>query len=30
MKVREHLEDLDVDGKNIGMDLRKVGWEHVD
>jgi hypothetical protein len=25
---RDHLENLDVDGANIKMDLRAVGWGH--
>jgi hypothetical protein len=30
LKGRNHLEDLDVDGKIIFMHLREVGWEDVD
>jgi hypothetical protein len=26
----DHLEELRVDGKNIRMDFRKVGWDVVD
>jgi hypothetical protein len=29
-KVREHLEDLNVDANNIRKDLREIGWEGVD
>jgi hypothetical protein len=27
---RDHTEDLVVDGNNIRMDLREIGWEGVD
>jgi hypothetical protein len=30
VKVRDHSEDLGVDGNNIRMDLRGVGWDGVD
>jgi len=26
MRVRDHLEDLGVDGDNIKMELQEVGW----
>jgi len=30
LKRRNHSEDLGIDGDNIRMDLRKMGWEGVD
>jgi len=30
LKRREHSEDLGVDGNNIRLDLRDIGWEGVD
>jgi hypothetical protein len=30
VKGRDHSEDLGVDGKNIRLDLRGIGWEGVD
>jgi hypothetical protein len=29
LKGRDHLEDLGVDGKDIRMDVREIGWEGV-
>jgi len=30
LKERDHLEDKDVDGNNITLDLRKIGQEDLD
>jgi hypothetical protein len=30
MTGKDNLEDLGVDGKNIRMDHREIGWQHVD
>jgi hypothetical protein len=30
MKGRDHSEDLSINGKNIRMDLREIGWECLD
>jgi hypothetical protein len=30
LKGGDQLENLDIGGKNVGMDLRETGWEDVD
>jgi hypothetical protein len=30
LKETNHSEDLDIDGDNIRMDLKEIGWEGVD
>jgi hypothetical protein len=30
LKGREHLKNLGVDGNNIRMDLREIGWKDMD
>jgi hypothetical protein len=27
LKGRDHSENLSINGKNIGVDLQKIGWE---